>query len=400
MNVTFSRQPVFDRNEDIFGYDIAFDGELRDLISGFEVDSEEEDGKKAIWQQFLAPEKVSFLSIPDSGLFQEFPFLGELSNMVFSLSEDLDDLDDIRERILRIKAIGNRFSTNDPEIVLSGHQLAGEMDFIQITLRECEEEYQPSDFSLWHSRGYKIRVDQIDTMEQFNTARERGVDLFKGRFFKIPALEISEPMTVNQLSYFQLLKEIRQPHIQLHRLEQIIERDATLSFRLMQYINSSHFGMRYRIRSIQHGLSLLGEAEIQKWATMLIVTQLSRNKPLELMTTALVRGHFCESMALKTGQGNLKHESFFLGLISVLDAMLNRNMDSLLKQLPVSSLIVSALLGSRENQMSLLLQLIVSYEDANWLQLAEASLRLRITEEEVVSCYLDSLVFADSNLGG
>lgn len=246
--------------------------------------------------------------------------------------------------------------------------------------------------------GMSIMMCGVDRRSQYQEGIDKGIHLFKGNYFKVPDIQDDVPLPMNQVVYFQLLKELRQPDLDLKHLEQIIERDATLTFKLMQFINSAHFGTRFRIRTIKHGLSLLGEHEIQKWATMIVVGLMAQSGPQELLTTALIRARFCEEMADHTGQERLKQESFFLGMISVLDAMLNRPMTSLLKQLPISSLIAEALLGSTQNQLALLLQLIIDYEQANWFRLTDSAHRLKVAEDLVVQTYFNAVEFASQDV--
>jgi len=85
-------------------------------------------------------------------------------------------------------------------------------------------------------------------------------------------------------------------------------------------------------------------------------------------------------------------------MISVLDAMLNRPMTSLLKQLPISSLIAEALLGSTQNQLALLLQLILDYEQANWFRLTDSAHRLKVAEDLVVQTYFNAVEFASQDV--
>ena len=401
MNTLLARQPIFDKKERIFGYEIASGDDLEQIFKKEQEAKGEGQGAGEdfkFWFHLLSKENRTFLNLNSVSALMCLDEIQDFTNTVFALHGDIEPDKECLSAVRQFKARGCLFSLDGLKSVYSNSALLKEMNYIQIEMQDLNRSMGDPDFNILHQMGLKVLVRNIATHDEFNWVRENGADLFKGSYFKTPVIEKDLVLPVNQVSRLQLLKEIRQEEISFQHLEQIIEKDPTLTFKLMQFINSSHFGTRFKIRSVKHGLTMLGEVEIKKWATMVLVSLLSESKPPELLTTALVRARFCEAMSQKTGQGNLQHECFFLGLVSVLDAMLNRPMEILVKDLPVSSLIIEALLGSHFNQMSLLLKLIVAYEDANWFQMADMAHRLKIQEDIVVACYFDALEFANQSL--
>jgi len=405
MRMFMGRQPIFERNKKIFGYEIKVEEDLMSLLDSHlklghtSKNEQPTDQDLNFWVHLLSQDNKTILNFPNLEVIDDLPSVGLLSNAVFGLMNDLDESQDHVNKIEYLKNSGCQFLFNGLDQLYTNSDLLSKMDIMQVDIQETEMDGDEPGFEIAHERGLRILVKNVETHEEFQWAHDHGVDYFMGGFFKTPCLTTDRAIMVNQISHFQLLKELHQPQIRLNRLEHIISRDATLTFKILEFINSAHVGTRFRIHSIQHALSMLGEQEIQKWATLVIVSIMSQHKPPELLTTALIRAHFCEEMAVHSGQGNLKHECFFLGLISVLDAILDLEMEVLLKRLPVSSLIAQALMGSTDNPMSLLLQLIIYYEESNWFKLAETAHRLRVEENLVVKTYIDALEFASQDMG-
>ncbi|PIE01672.1 MAG: hypothetical protein CSA81_10955 [Acidobacteria bacterium] len=406
MKMFMGRQPIFNREKQVFGYEVKLE---KDFMSYMNKAAEEQhievgqaehsESKLKFWVDLLRSQHQIFVTIPNLDLLYTLPAKGLDHNVVYGIKGDLNKLEDYIGRVKYLKGRGCLFMLQDMEQVSKGSKYLEYMDLVRLDFNNFTKSDSKPCLSAINKKGLKVLANHVQTYDQFRLALQCGVEYFMGDFFKTPDLSTGRSLYVNQVSHFQLLKEINQPHMRFHRLEGIIERDATLAIKILQFINSSHFGVRFRIRSIQHALTMLGEKEIQKWATLVIISSISKGKPPELLTTALVRARFCEEMAVLSGQKNLKNECFFLGLISVLDAMLDLSMEEVLKRFPLSSIISEALLGMSDNPMSLVLQLIINYEQANWFNLAETAHRLKIEEDVVVQTYFKALEFASEDMG-
>jgi EAL and modified HD-GYP domain-containing signal transduction protein len=90
-------------------------------------------------------------------------------------------------------------------------------------------------------------------------------------------------------------------------------------------------------------------------------------------------------------------EQYMVGLLSLLDAMLQSPMEVLLKSLPLRREAKDALLGA-ENPIALPLQLIQSFEAGAWGPCAETAKKLGVSEEKLASIYLESIRWAGEAL--
>src|SRR5690606_11897514 len=102
----------------------------------------------------------------------------------------------------------------------------------------------------------------------------------------------------------------------------IIERDVSLSYRLLRFINNPMVNKRQKITSLRHALNYMGQIEIKKFIALLALANLNDNKPPELIHLSLVRAKFCELVADSKGEFNNPPMGFLVGLLSMLDALL------------------------------------------------------------------------------
>ena len=89
----------------------------------------------------------------------------------------------------------------------------------------------------------------------------------------------------------------------------------------------------------------------------------------------------------------MKPQMFIVGLLSVLDAIMEIPMANLLDHLALSAPIKFALL-QQEGEHGALLQQTILYEQARW----ETLLGMGVDRESVVSAYLEAVRWADSSI--
>jgi EAL and modified HD-GYP domain-containing signal transduction protein len=159
---------------------------------------------------------------------------------------------------------------------------------------------------------------------------------------------------------------------------------------LLRYLNSAAFGLRSEIHSVAHALSLLGERELRKWIAVVSVGVLADGKPDELMTVPLIRGRFCEMLAPLAGMPAHANDLFLMGLLSVMDAVLDQPLDSILAELPVRAEIKDAL-QARKGLYWQLLELATAHERADWEKVSVLVSATGMNEEQVSRLYISAV---------
>jgi EAL and modified HD-GYP domain-containing signal transduction protein len=103
---------------------------------------------------------------------------------------------------------------------------------------------------------------------------------------------------------------------------------------------------------------------------------------------ALARARFCELLAPAMEQA--APELYLLGMLSLLDALLETPMPRILKTLPLSSEMKAALMGDA-SPLSAALELVRSLECCDWQRCESLRHPLGLSESAVSAMYVDSL---------
>jgi|HubBroStandDraft_2_1064218.scaffolds.fasta_scaffold21528_3 EAL and modified HD-GYP domain-containing signal transduction protein len=217
-----------------------------------------------------------------------------------------------------------------------------------------------------------------------------GYSLFQGYFFCRPEMLRHGELPASKLAYLELLRAATATEFDIEKLALKIKHEASLTFRLLRYLNSAAFGLRAEVHSVTHALSLLGERELRKWIAVISVGVLADGKPDELMTVPLVRGRFCELLAPLAGLAGHANDLFLMGLVSVMDAILDQPLETVLAELPVRREIKDALL-SQKGMYWKLLEIAVAHERADWEKVSALAQETRISEERISAMYVEAV---------
>lgn len=182
----------------------------------------------------------------------------------------------------------------------------------------------------------------IETNERLRFCSSLGFTGFQGNFlFRPQRLQRTElPSSFAVVS--QVLTLLQNPDVDFAAVEAAVKRDTSLSVAVLKFLNSGAYGFRREVSSISQAVSLLGLNEFTKWL-LLVLLAARKDKPGELLTTALVRARTCENFAKSRALAN-PAQAFTVGLLSLLDAILDRPMEVLLDELPLTAQVRAAIL--------------------------------------------------------
>jgi EAL and modified HD-GYP domain-containing signal transduction protein len=187
-----------------------------------------------------------------------------------------------------------------------------------------------------------------------------------------------------------MLHAINRTHLDLPEVERILRQEPSLLMKLLRYLNSAYFGLRGQVTSIRHALTLLGENNVRKWTSVVALLDLAEDKPAELIITSLLRARCCELLALPLRMPERETDLFLLGLLSVMDAVLDRRMVDVLAEMPVVEEVKTALLGS-SNQLRTVLDSVIAQEMGDWHHLRICAEQMKLNENLFPQTYLQAV---------
>jgi EAL and modified HD-GYP domain-containing signal transduction protein len=110
----------------------------------------------------------------------------------------------------------------------------------------------------------------------------------------------------------------------------------------------------------------------------------------------LTRARFCEMLSDRVqSNGDL----FLMGLLSMMDAILEVSMEVLLEQIPVEHETKAVLLGQKST-LQPLHQLLLAHESGNWAKSSELAKQLKLSDEEVATHWWQALQWAQEATTG
>ena len=163
-----------------------------------------------------------------------------------------------------------------------------------------------------------------------------------------------------------MLQAANRPDIDQNEVAQRIKEEASLSYRLLRYLNSPAFFLAAEVRSIPHALTMLGERGIRKWISLVAIACMGEDKPQELIVLpAGPREILRTTRALGAARRKSANDLFLLGLLSAIDAILDMTMEDVLKEIAIRQEIRDALLGVK-GSLRQIFDLAMQYETGSW----------------------------------
>jgi c-di-GMP-related signal transduction protein len=242
--------------------------------------------------------------------------------------------------------------------------------------------------------GIPLIAEKVETLAVAKSCADLGFQFFQGYFFARPEEQDGERVGVQVHSVITLLSELQRPEGMPAALAETIGRDVALSHQILRLANSAAFRRRRALSSLIDAVVLLGQDVIRQWASLLLMARLATHKPRELLNMALVRARLCQ----KIGESITELEPnvlFTAGLLSVLDALLDKPMATVVTELPLGDNLRDALLGQSTSKLAMTLRRAIACETGQWNALA-------VDEQGVAAslldAYVDALEFARSTL--
>jgi c-di-GMP-related signal transduction protein len=198
-------------------------------------------------------------------------------------------------------------------------------------------------------------------------------------------------MPANRLNYIRMLQEVSRPELDVAGLEKLIKEEASVCYRLLRYLNSAMFGFKKEIHSVRHALSIPGERDLRRWVRLIAAVGAGQDQTSDLVLSALVRGRFCELLAPKVSHG--ESDLFLMGLLSLIDAMLETPMQAVLERIPLDSASNAVLLG-QPSVLRPVFQLMLAHESGEWEAAAALSEGLRLDADDAAASYWQALQWA------
>jgi EAL and modified HD-GYP domain-containing signal transduction protein len=390
METFIARQPIFDTNTSVYGYELLYRSSTRNSYDGSNLD---EASLQSIVDSYMfsgggniTEGKIAFINFTRSTLIKDCAFLLPRESTVIELVESVRPDHDVLNACRKAKDGGYRIALDD--YAHNDHQeaLTDFADLIKVDFLATSEQEQQRLAERFRARGKLLCAEKVETWEVAKRAAEMGYTYFQGYFFGHPVILTGHDIPASKLHYLRLIHEIHQPELQIRKLEELISGDLSLTYKLLRYLNSAAFAFTREIGSVRQAIVQLGAQGIRKWMSVIALVQISNGCVTELVNRALIRASICESIANSTGMRSGNADLYLLGLFSCLDAILGRSLPEVLAELSITREIKIALLRG-EGMFGEIFKCALAYENGNWDEACERAAKLQIEDAQLPGMY-------------
>jgi c-di-GMP-related signal transduction protein len=381
-----ARQPIFDRAEKVFGYELLFRDGLENAFSG---DTDEAsratlDRSLLMGLDVLCDGRRAFVNCTRDTLIKGLVMLLPSATTIVEILEDVPPDAEVIAACQNLKQEGYLIALDDYVADDPRESLTEIADIIKVEMPRTTEEQRVALIKRYGPWRCRMLAEKIETQREFVRARDQGFVYFQGYFFRRPEMLNTRDMPANQLNYLRMLQEVGRAELDVIGLEKVIKSEASVCYRLLRYLNSAVFGLKSEIHSVRHALSMLGEREVRRWVRLVAAVGAGQNKTSDLVLSALVRGRFGELLQPHVPHG--ESDLFLLGLLSLIDAMLEMPMADVLDRIPLDHETKAVLLG-QPSALRPVYQLMLAHESGEWEAAAHLSQNLQLDSQEIALYY-------------
>lgn len=403
MDTFIARQPIFDIHKNVFAYELLFRSGWENFFSHDNIDQASSkvigDSVLVHGLDTLTAGKKGFYNLSRETLVEAYYTVLPKEDTVVEILEDVEPDADVIRAAEKVKEAGYTLALDD--FVYNDHfaPLLELADIIKVDFLLSDRDEQAELAARFAPKGIKMLGEKLETWEMYQDAIDMGYVYFQGYFFSKPTVLTRKDVPAFKLHYLEILREIQKPDLDYSGLEKVIKMEMSLSYKLLRYINSAFFGWKTEISSINHVLVLMGETDVKKWASLMVLSSMADDKPDELVIQAVFRAKFSECLAPLFGLGARSQDFFLMGMFSLIDAIIDTPLDEILDKLPIAEEIKLALL-EQKGRMGEVHQLVLAYEQGNWKEIADLTARFKIEDEGIPDFYLGALEWANQSFKG
>ena len=366
-NFYLARQPLLDRNQALFGYELLFrntPANAAEIDSGLTATADVLAHAAQLGLARAIGDATAFVNVDTEVLMSDiFSFLPR-ERTVIELVGSVEASEQVMWRLAELSGHGFRFAA---EAGAHGNRLGRLLpllDFVKVDLRSMPVVTMLGLVPRLRGTGKLLIAEKVESQAEYKTCLDLGFDYFQGFYFARPSVIAGRKLSPSQLAVVDLMNLVSSD-ADNRDVERAIKRDVTLSINLLRIVNTPAAGLRQRVDSLGQALLVLGRRQLQRWLQIMLYaeqgTRGHANTPLLML--ASTRARLMEILAerLRPSQPRVADIAFTVGIMSLMDALFCVPMADLVEQIPVSDEVANALL-KRSGFFGELLRLAESIE--------------------------------------
>jgi EAL and modified HD-GYP domain-containing signal transduction protein len=397
-SIFVARQPIFELGKGLYGYELLYrrdssiqraDGEDGHMSAEVIVGSLLGIGLRAI-----AGGGAAFVNFSRAQLVNRSWELFDPGEVVIELLENIECSDETLTACQEMVNAGYRLALDDYIFDERTQPLLELASIVKIDV--LNRPAHDLDVVAKQLAPFEVRLlaERVETAQVRDRCANIGYELFQGYLFSRPETLTKTDVSASQLSIMRLLNLLQDPATPDAILDAAFQSDVALCYKLLRIVNAASLGGR-GITSIPHAVRMVGRETLHRWLAVILVASLGRKGDVthEIALTAITRARMCELLFAESADRRTAGSAFIVGLLSLLDVLLEIPMDKILSRLELSDDVRGALIG-RGGPLGQPLQLVEAYERADWDTARGMTNGSDVTDETLPGMYIDALHWA------
>ena len=387
--LVIGRQPIFNSRLDVVAYELLYRSLSQPNQAAFL------DGDQATTNVILntfsemgldniVGQGKAYINATRNFLLGKYPIPLPPNRVVLEVLEDIPIDQPLIDALQNLAKAGYWIALDDVVSIQQIEPLLGLAKVVKIDLMGVDRDYLYDMVVYLKKLNLLLLAEKVETQQEYDYCYRLGFDFFQGYFLCKPSVVKGRRLDASKLVALRSLSKLQDPQATFQELEEIISMDVALGYKLLKLVNSGYYSLSTTVKSIRQAISFIGINQLRAWMTLLLMASVE-NKPHELTTIALQRAKLCEMFA-RTKNRTQSETYFLVGLLSVLDALMDMPMDRVLTNIPVSPDVAEALIAHR-GELGEILQVVIAYEQGDW----EKVLELNIDSNKMREIYLEAI---------
>lgn len=394
-----ARQAIMDRNLEVQGYELFFRDGKRNSFPNIRPDEATSkiitNAHLTLGLEEITGGKIAYLNFFDDTLLNHFPSSLDPKSVVIELVETAPVTDELIESCKKLQEKGFQIALDDHDFDPKWDPLLPYTAIVKVDVSNLPATTISKHLPKFMRHGVQLAAQKVESYEKWQECMAQGFEYFQGFFFEQPEVIRNRELPAGKMSLLQLISESAKVEMDYDKINGIIQREVSLSYMLLRFINNPSFNKSQKISSLRHALNYMGATEVKKFVALLALANLGDDKPSEILNLSLVRAKFCELLSKARHDDENPPKGFLVGLFSLLDAMLDQKMENLVSKLPISDDLRVALCGEH-NFLNSYLELAKTFESANWIETKKIAAKLKMEQRTLHGLYNQSIVWSNS----
>lgn len=404
MYAYIARQPIYNLNKEIRSYELLYRDARSGNVSNFtDGDAATRSVLSEAMSLFglskLTNGHMAYIHFTKNLILNDFVRLADPKEVAVEVMADITVDAVVTRKLEELRKLGYTLVLEDYDGHGKYNPILPLINIVRVDFRRFGRE----DLRRFSRKLKKVPVtmlaEKIETQSDFNAAKDMGFLLFQGYYFEKPRLMNKRIPTLVESPYGRLLNELLKPSVDFDVCAEMIRSDAAMTYLLLTRAGfQDNFGGNV-LPDIRRMLIQMGQGELQRYALLLLARENCAASSDEPIRQGCQRGLFIERLMERMGVDST--EGFLLGMFSMLDKILDTQMEQLVEGIGLNGHMKAALTGREDNRYTMWLQYVLLYEMSN-PRLILPELPLAISDDEVSEIYMRCFADADelvNNLG-